>query len=100
MVVSLANSRASRLWGHPFDPLSAPRGSQEGVCKILSFPRNLVAPELHDAHGAGRLAVVGHDEFGDPKITAANDSPDRKPLFTRLTCALALYVASTSGSLA
>jgi hypothetical protein len=40
------------------------------------------------------------DEFGDPKITAANDSSDSKPLFARLTSALVLYVASTAGSLA
>src|SRR5439155_27023655 len=61
---------------------------------------DLVAAELHDAHGVGRLAVIGQDEFGDPKITAANGSPDREPLFVRLTSALLLYVASTAGSLA
>ena len=68
--------------------------------KVLCFPRNLVVPELHDAHGVGRLAVICQDEFGDPKITAANDSSDGKPLFARLTSALVLYVASTAGSLA
>jgi hypothetical protein len=41
-----------------------------------------------------------YDQFGHPKITAANDSPDSKPLFARLlTSALALYVASTARSL-
>src|SRR5580658_605473 len=100
MAVSLANSRASRLCVHPFDPLSAPCGSHEWIRKVLCFPRNLVVPELHDAHGVGRLAVICQDEFGDPKITAANDSPDRKPLFVRLTRALVLYVGSTAGSLA
>src|ERR1700687_4462149 len=99
MAVSLANSRASRLCVHPLDPLSAPRGSQEWIRKVLCFARNLVAPELHDAHGVGRLAVISQDEFGDPKITAANDSPDRKPLFVRLNRALVLYVAATAGSL-
>src|SRR5271165_2879249 len=98
--MSLANSRASRLCVHPFDPLSAPCGSREWIRKVLGFPRNLVAPELHDAHGVGRLAVIGQDELGDPKIAAANDSPDTKPLFVRLTRALALYVASPAGSLA
>src|ERR1700682_605880 len=97
---SLANSRASRLCVHPFDPLSAPCGSHEWIRKVLCFPRNLVVPELHDAHGVGRLAVICQDEFGDPKITAANDSSDSKPLFARLTSALVLYVASTAGSLA
>src|SRR5580692_10469987 len=91
---------ASRLCVHPFDPLSAPRGSHKWIRKVLRFPRNLVVPELHDAHGVGRLAVVCKDEFGDPKITAANDSSDRKPLLARLTGALVLYVASTAGSLA
>src|SRR5450755_296167 len=80
---------SSRLYVHAFDPLSAPCGSHEWIRKVLCFPRNLVAPELHDAHGAGRLVVICQDEFGDPKITAANDSPDTKPLFARLTSALA-----------
>src|ERR1700693_5782306 len=100
MAVSLANSRALRVCIHPFDPLSARCGSREWIRKVLCFPRNLVAPELHDAHGVGRLAVICQDEFGDPEITAANDSSDSKPLFVRLTSALALYVASTAGSLA
>src|SRR5271167_3440195 len=90
----------SKLCVHPLDPLSAPCGSHERIRKVLCFPRNLVVPELHDAHGVGRLAVICQDEFGDPKITAANDSSDSKPLFARLTSALVLYVASTAGSLA
>src|ERR1700746_49693 len=88
---------ASRLCGHPFDPLSAECGSGEWIRKVLCFARNLDAIEFHDAHGVGRLGVICEDEFGDPKITAADDSPDRKPLFVRLTLALALYVASTAG---
>src|SRR6202044_180660 len=96
----LANSRASRLCVHPFHQLSAPCGSHEWIRKVLRFPRNLVASELHDAHGVGRLAVICQDEFGDPKIPAADDSSDSKPLFARLTSALVLYVASTAGSLA
>src|SRR5271155_3827844 len=100
IAMSLANSRVSRLCVHPYDPLSAPCGSHEWIRKVLCFPRHLVARELHDAHGVGRLAVISQDEFGDPKITAANDSSDSKPLFARLTGALVLYVASTAGSLA
>src|ERR1700692_3958765 len=100
MAVSFPNSRASRLCLHPFDPLSAPCGSHECIRKVLCFPRDLVAPELHDAHGVGRLAVICQDEFGDPKVTATNDSSDSKPLFARLTSALVLYVAATAGSLA
>src|SRR3984957_10534749 len=98
--VSSASSRASRLCVHPFDPLSAPCGGHEWIREVLRFPRNLDAPELHDAHGVGRLAVVCEDEFGDPKIAAANDSSDSKPLLARLTSALVLDVASTAGSLA
>ena len=70
------------------------------IRKALCFPRNLVVPELHDAHGEGRLAVICQDEFGDPKITATNDSSDSKRLFARLTGALVPYVASAAGSLA
>ena len=100
MALPPADPHASRLVVHPFDPLSARCGSHEWIRKVLCFPRNLVAAELHDAHGVGRLAVICQDEFGDPKITAANDSSDSKSLFARLTSALALYVASTAGSLA
>src|SRR5262249_10366914 len=81
-------------------PIERAWGSHERIRKVLCFPRNLVVPELHDAHGVGRLAVICQDEFGDPKITAANDSSGSKPLFARLTSALVLYVASTTGSLA
>src|SRR3984957_8272426 len=100
MVVPLANSRASRLCVHPFDHLSAKCGSHEWIRKILCFSHNLVAPELHDAHGIGRLAIICQDEIGDPKITATNESSDNKPLLARLTRALALYIASAAGSLA
>src|SRR5271154_2337845 len=90
----------SRLCVHPFDPLSAECGSYEWIRKVLCLPRNLVAPELHDAHGVGRLAVICQDEFANPKITAANGSLDSKPLVARLTSALVLYVPSAAGSLA
>jgi hypothetical protein len=55
IAVSLAPSRASRLWVHPFDPLSAPCGSHEWIRKVLCFPHNLVASKLHDAYGVGWL---------------------------------------------
>ena len=100
MTVSLANALAARLCVHPFGPLSARCRSHEWIRKVLCFPRNFVVPELHDTHGVGRLAVIGQDEFGDPKITTANDSSDSEPLFARLASALVLYVAPTAGSLA
>src|SRR3954469_24470544 len=77
--------------------LSARCGSHEWIGKVLCFPRNLVVPEFHDADGVGRLAVICQDEFGNPKITAANDSLDSKSPFALLTSALVLYVASTAG---
>ena len=100
LAVSLVNSSASRLSVHSIDPLNAPCGSHEWVRKVLCFPSNLVVSELHDAHSVRRLAVVCQDEFGNPKITTANDSSNMKPLFAWLTSALVLYVVSTAGSLA
>src|ERR1700757_5238170 len=85
----------SRLCVHPFDPLGAPCGSREWIRKVLCFPSNLAVPELHDADCVGRLAIISQDEFGDPKITAAYDSSDSKPLFARLTSALVLHVTPT-----
>src|SRR5580693_8534373 len=67
---------ASRSCIHPLDPLSAPFRCHERIPKVLRFPRNLVTAELHDAHGAGRLAVICQDVFGNEKITTANDSSD------------------------
>src|ERR1700685_562674 len=100
MVVALADPRASRLCVHPLDPLSARCGSHEWIRKVLCFPRNLVAAELHDAYGAGRLGVICQDELRDTKTAAADDSSDGTALFARLTSALALYVPPTAGSLA
>ncbi len=50
---------ASILCINPFDPLSAL--SRVWIDKAPCFPRNLVAFELHDAHGVGRLAIIGQD---------------------------------------
>src|ERR1700690_3562577 len=100
MAMSLANSRAPRLRVHPFHPLSAKCGSREWIRKVLCLPRNLDAAELHDAHRVGRLGVIRQDEFGDPKIAAANHSSHSKPLVARLIRALVLNVASAAGALA
>src|ERR1700741_1295029 len=93
------SSDHSWLRVHPFDPLCAPGAWLERISKVLCFPCNLIAAELHDAHGVGRPAVKCQDVFGDPKITAANDSPHSETLFTRLLSACDLYVASTANSL-
>jgi hypothetical protein len=84
---------------HPFDPLGAPCWSKEWIRKVLCFPRNLIVPEFHDADGTGGPGVICYDQLSDPKITAANDSSDGKPLFAGLTTSLVLYVASAAGSL-
>jgi hypothetical protein len=85
--------RNRELLVHPFDPLSAPGARLERIGKVLCFPCNLVAAELHNAHCVGRLTVVCQDVFGDPKITAADDSPHSETLFTRLLSACDLNVA-------
>src|SRR6202453_4044471 len=87
-------------FAHPFDPLSAPRAGLERIRKVLCFPCNLFAAELHDAHGVGRLPVIRQNILGDPKITAANDSPHSETLFARLIGACDLNVAPTADSLA
>src|SRR5271170_5332812 len=51
------NSGTPRLCVHLFDPFSAECGSCEWIRKVLRLSHNLVAAELHDAPGVGRLAV-------------------------------------------
>jgi hypothetical protein len=87
-------------FAHPFDPLSAPRAGLERIRKVLCFPCNLVAAELHDAHGVGRLPVVRQNILGNPKIISANDSPHSEALPARLIGARDLYVAPTADSFA
>ncbi len=87
-------------FAHPFDPLIAQRAGLKRIRKVLCFPCNLVAAELHDAHGVGRLPVIRQNVLGDSKITAANDSPHSETLFARLIGARDLYVAPTADSLA
>src|SRR3984957_4775745 len=86
--------------GDAFDPLSAPCAGFEWIGKILCFPGNFFAAELHDAHGVRRLAVISQDVLGDPKITAADDSPHGEALFARLLGAGDLYIAPAADSLA
>ena len=91
---------AFRLLVHPFDPLCAPGARRERIGKILRFPGNLVADELHDAHGVGWLSIICQDVFADPKIVPADDSPHSKTLFARLLGARDLYVLTTADALA
>ena len=94
------DSRGSGLCGHAFDPFCAECGGREWIREVLCFVRYLDAGEFHDADGVRGLAVIGQDEFGDPKIAAADDSPDGKPFIARLAGALALNVAAAAGALA
>ena len=55
MVVSLANSSA-RNHVSIRSTHCARELSHEWIREILRFPRNLVVPELHDAHGEDGLA--------------------------------------------
>ncbi len=59
--------RASILCVRPFHPVRAPFRSDKRIGKVLGFPRDLVTHELHDAHGVGRVGVIGEDEFGDQR---------------------------------
>ena len=99
-VFSFGCPLASRFRFYPLDILSAGWAGLEWIRKILRFTRNRVAPELHDAYGVGWLVVIRQDEFGDPKVTCANDSLDSKALPVRLDRAGNLYVAAAEYSLA
>ena len=85
---------------HPFDPLCTPGARLERIPKILCFPYNLVAAEFHNADGVGRLTVIRQDIFGNPEITAANDSSHSEALFAWLLSACDLYIASPADPLA
>jgi hypothetical protein len=52
---------------HPLDPLGARGPRLEGIAEVLGLPGNLPVAELHDAHRVRRLAVIGQDEFADPR---------------------------------
>src|SRR5215467_9344508 len=92
--------QSSFLRVHPFYVLSTSRAGLEWIGKVLCFSGNLVAAELHDADGVRRLAVVRQDKFGNPKVTAANDSLDGKALLVRLDRPGDLNVAAAADPLA
>ena len=88
-----AEACGSRLCVHPLDPLCAPCGSHKSIRKVLCLPRNLVAPELQDAHGVTRFAVIRQDEFSDPKVAGTEDAPHGKALLVRLRKTRRLNIA-------
>src|SRR5581483_1374611 len=62
--------------------------------------RHQTVAEFHDAHRVGRRAVVGENEFCDPKVAAADDAADRKALRVRLDAPALLDIAAAADALA
>lgn len=48
------------------DPLAAPWAGFEGIAEGPGLPRNLSISEFHNAHGEGRLIVIGKNVLRDP----------------------------------
>ena len=56
--------------------------------------------EFHDAHRAGRYAVIAEHELGDSEIAASDNPPDRKTLCVRLDAAALLNIVPAADLLA
>src|SRR5262249_42921310 len=82
---------AGRL-SHPLDKMRTRRRRVEPLGEILRFVGHASVAEFHDAHRIGRHAVIAEQEFADPEIAAAADSPDRKTLLVGLDEAALLNV--------
>src|SRR5206468_8669842 len=67
---------------------------------ILRLVGRQSVAEFHDADRVGWYAVIGQDEFGDPEIAAADNSPDRKTLPVRLDESALLNVVPAADPLA
>src|SRR5882672_930801 len=77
------------------------RGSRfKPIGEILRFVGHQSFPEFHDAHRVRWYAVIGNDEFSDPEIAAADNSPDRKTLLVWLEGSALLNVVSAADPLA
>src|SRR5579859_1181308 len=85
---------------HLLDPLRARRSGLERVGKILGLPGHLAVQELHDAHRIGWAAVIGEDEFRDPKVARADDAAHPEPLRVRLRGTRGLDVVPPPDALA
>src|SRR5215469_10633434 len=59
-------------------PLRPPGGGFKGLGEVLRLEHDMGRAKLHDAHGVIRFPVVGDDQFGDPQIAAAAQTPDDK----------------------
>src|SRR5438105_8833294 len=72
----------------------------KAIAEILGLVGHQSFAEFHDAHGVRWYAVIGKDEFSDPEIAAADNSPDRKTLLVWLDESALLNVAPTADPLA
>src|SRR5215472_15158597 len=77
------------------------RGARiEPIGEILRFVGHQSFAEFHDAHRVRWYAVVSEYEFGDPEISAADNSPDHKTLLVWLDGSALLNVVTTANPLA
>src|SRR4051812_33609255 len=81
---------------HPFRPR---RSGFERVAEVLRLAGHLAVHEFHDAHGVGRPAIIGEDEFRHPEIARANDPAHPETLCVRLRDAGRLNVVPTPDAL-
>src|SRR3954467_11207850 len=70
------------------------------IGEILRFVGHQSLAEFHDAHRVRWYAVIGQDEFSDPEIAAADNSPNRKTLLVRLDESAFLNVLPAANPLA
>src|SRR5262249_43964208 len=70
------------------------------IGEILRFVSHQSFAEFHDAHRVRWYAVIHKDEFSDPEIAAADNSPDCKTLLVWLDESALLNVVPTADPLA
>src|SRR3954465_13829867 len=70
------------------------------IGEILCFVGHQTFAEFHDAHRVRWYAVIGNDEFSDPEIAAADNSPDLKTLLVGLDGSALLNVVPAADPLA
>src|SRR5215831_10723790 len=85
---------------HPLNKMGARGRWVEPIAEILRFVSHLPFAEFHDAHRIRGDAVIGKDEFSNPEIAAADNSPNRKTFLAWLHNAAFLNVPPTMDPLA
>src|ERR1700690_3900293 len=91
---------ASEHSAHPLDPLRARGPRLKGIAEVLGLTGNLAVFELHDTHRVSRRAVIGEDEFGDPKVGGTEYALHGKALLVRLRRTRRLNIAPAADPLA